>query len=493
MGRAIDREEFEEADYAAFSRKLKESLPVMDEVLSREGFGEGPRTIGAELELFLTDEDGDALPAGAEVLRALRDERMTHELDRFNLEVNASPELLAGRPFSALHGELAQALRKVERTAKPLGAFPAVIGILPTLTADQLGKGALTDTMRYRALMAGLRKCRGNAPFHIDIDGDEPLLLDFDEGTLQGANTSFQLHLRSSAREFATLFNAAQLATPVVLAISGNSPTFLGHRLWAETRIALFKQAGDDRMDGPQKFKPASRVSFGHGWLRGNPADCFRESVALYPPLLPCLDDAGPDQGSSPPPLSELRLHHGTVWSWNRAVYDPSQDGHLRIEFRALPAGPTVVDMVASGAFLLGLTLGLAEEVERLLPAMPFDHAERNFYRAAKHGVRSTLLWPGEPPSPRAVPALKLAQRLLPIAERGLLDAGVDSSEVSAQLGVIQDRIDAGASGAVWQRSVLDRLVTKYPRPEALSLMLRLYRDNAATGAPVHRWSGADG
>jgi hypothetical protein len=53
------------------------------------------------------------------------------------------------------------------------------------------------------------------------------------------------------------------------------------------------------------------------------------------------------------PALEELRLHQGTVWRWNRAIYDPAEGGHLRIEMRALPAGPTVIDMLANAAFLL--------------------------------------------------------------------------------------------------------------------------------------------
>jgi hypothetical protein len=53
------------------------------------------------------------------------------------------------------------------------------------------------------------------------------------------------------------------------------------------------------------------------------------------------------------------------VWRWNRAIYDPASGGHLRIEMRALPAGPTVIDMLANAAFLIGLSLWLAEQDPR--------------------------------------------------------------------------------------------------------------------------------
>ena len=95
------------------------------------------------------------------------------------------------------------------------------------------------------------------------------------------------------------------------------------------------------------------------------------------------------------PALAELRLHQGTVWRWNRAVYDPAGGGHLRIELRALPAGPTVTDMLANAAFLLGLTLALAPEVRAALARrFAFQQAERNFYRAAQYGLAAELAWP---------------------------------------------------------------------------------------------------
>ena len=83
------------------------------------------------------------------------------------------------------------------------------------------------------------------------------------------------------------------------------------------------------------------------------------------------------------PTLAELRLHQGTVWLWNRPVYDNLGGGHLRIEMRALPAGPTAVDMVANAAFLIGLAEGLRPHINELLPGLPFPRAEYNFYRAA--------------------------------------------------------------------------------------------------------------
>src|SRR4030095_8317204 len=141
-----------------------------------------------------------------------------------------------------------------------------------------------------------------------------------------------------------------------------NSPTFLGHRLWEETRIALCKQSIDDR-DGRGPRRRPARMAFGTGWLRDGTLELFAESVRLHRPLLPVTSDQDPrDAGNKEqaPPLAELRLHQGTVWRWNRAIYDPASGGHLRIELRALPSGPTVTGMPANAPFLVWFTPSLA-------------------------------------------------------------------------------------------------------------------------------------
>src|SRR5207245_1103209 len=123
-----------------------------------------------------------------------------------------------------------------------------------------------------------------------------------------------------------------------------------------------------------------ARTSLGTGWLRGGAGDLFAESIRLHEPLLPVLSDADPRAAATDetPALDELRLHQGTVWPWNRAIYDPAAGGHLRIEMRALPAGPTVTDMLANAAYLIGLSLWIADQDERWTYALPFERADHN-------------------------------------------------------------------------------------------------------------------
>jgi gamma-glutamyl:cysteine ligase YbdK (ATP-grasp superfamily) len=493
MGSHLYRDDFTAEDFVRFGERLRENLAALRRLLARPGFGEGPATLGAELELSIVDGDGRACPINDRIRLAVGDPRLQLELDRFNLEYNFAPLAAAGRPFQAMEREIARVLETVGDAAREHGARIVPIGILPTLTEADLAPSSLTDLPRYHALSAAVRRTR-RGPIRIRIHGEDPLDVSCDDVTLEGANTSFQVHLRVPPAGFAECYNAAQVATPLALAAAVNSPLLLGHRLWDETRVALFKKAMDVRDLEALQWRPPARVSFGHGWMRRGAYEAFAESASLFPALFPLQGEEGDPQGVAErggvPRLDELRLHQGTVWRWNRPIYDPDDGGHLRIEFRALPSGPTPVDMVANAALLVGLTLGLRGELPWLLPALPFALAEYNFYRAAQHGLDATLLWPRDvAPSPQEVPVRDLLTRLLPVAEAGLTSLGVDAEESSRLLGIVHERVASGTTAAGWQRRALARRGTGACTPEALQRLLEDYLARAASGRPVHAWA----
>lgn len=493
MGDEIETERFSAQDHARFAERCRHALTALAVMLERPGFGAGAPSIGVELEMGLVDADARPARVNQAVHAAAGDGRLDLELDRFNLELNSAPVPLTGRPMSALGDDLADGLVTVQRAAATVGARAVAVGILPTLRSEDLGPAAMSDSARFRALNGGLRGLRGE-PFQIDIDGEEPLRISWDDLTLEGAATGLHVHLRVPPSAFAAAFNAAQTAVAPVLAAAANSPLLLGHLLWHETRVALFDQAVDDRAPVGGAWLP-SRAAFGHGWISG-PLEPFAESVALHVPILPVVADEDPaavlaDGGT--PRLDELRLHHGTVWRWNRAVFAPGPDPHLRIEMRALPAGPSLIDMQANAAFLVGLTLALAPQMEWMTRSLPFEFARRNFYAAARHGLDAVLLWPSrEAPSPRPWPAGDLIASLLPVARVGLTGFGVDPAEADALLDVIARRVASGLTGAVWQRRALAALEPRLGRTAALAAMTEAYLERCAAGAPVHEWDVPD-
>ena len=158
---------------------------------------------------------------------------------------------------------------------------------------------------------------------------------------------------------------------------------------------------------------------FGERWITSI-FDLFEENVRYFPSLLPIVDEEDPlevlERGDVPQ-LGELRLHNGTIYRWNRPVYDVVRGRpHLRVENRCLPAGPTVVDVLANAAFYYGLVKVLAEADRPVWSQMSFAAAEENFHNGARHGIDARIYWPGI----GEVPATELVLRhLLPLAHRG--------------------------------------------------------------------------
>jgi hypothetical protein len=78
---------------------------------------------------------------------------------------------------------------------------------------------------------------------------------------------------------------------------------------------------------------------------------------------------------------------------------------------------------------------------------------------------------------------------LLPVAERGLAELGVDADEAARVLDVVRARLETDTTPARWQRRVLARLENHLSRREALKGLLERYLDGIASGRPVHEWS----
>ena len=178
------------------------------------------------------------------------------------------------------------------------------------------------------------------------------------------------------------------------------------------------------------------------------------------------------------------------MWRWNRAIYDASADGHVRVELRALPSGPTPIDMAANTAFLIGLTLGMREHIDQILHQFPFEYAHRNFYRAAECGMATMFVWPNRVSHGlREYSAYDLAKELLPVAEQGLEDCGVNHQEIQTMLQVIRDRLDARINGARWQTQRLALYEQRgHDRPAALNRMLEDYLHYSQSDTPISQW-----
>ena len=490
MGIDINQTSFDAGDYQAFNNALQLNLAALGDLLANPGFGAGPGSLGSELEMYIVDARGNPLFRNQEICEAAQDPQLSLELNRYNLEYNLTPYALHNNPFASTEQEMLEKLSAVRRVAANFGGRIVPIGILPTLRQSDFGAHCITDRKRYHALVSQLR--RRSDRFRIDIDGENPLQLEMADITLEGANTSFQIHYRVQPANFADTFNAIQLMTPLALAVGANSPTLFGHKLWHETRIPLFKQSIDTRQVDRYTWNVPARVNFGQGWVRRGALELFTEVARIYPPLLPVCAASSPQgdiEAGRTPALHELRLHQSTVWLWNRPVYDDAGGGHLRIEMRALPAGPTALDMVANAAFLIGLAEGVRAHINSVLPAIPFGIAEYNFYRAAQFGLGARLVWPDSGQSGyREQSVCSIVERLLPTARQGLDSIGMAPDEATRYLSVIERRLQRQQTGASWQLARLAALQQAMPLEAALHRLLEEFIEHSMENVPVSEW-----
>ena len=160
-----------------------------------------------------------------------------------------------------------------------------------------------------------------------------------------------------------------------------------------------------------------------------------------------------------------------------------------------LPAGPSIVDVLANSAFYYGVLRMLAADDRPVWTKMSFAAAEHNFQACARRGIESRVYWPGY----GEVAADELVLRhLLPLAHEGLEQWGVSAAVRDRYLGVIEGRCTSGMNGAAWQVATVERLeargADRRERPQRDAGALRrghgrqragAHLEGALTGSPA--------
>jgi CBS domain-containing protein/gamma-glutamyl:cysteine ligase YbdK (ATP-grasp superfamily) len=492
MGDKKVSSEYDEHQLRLFTIGVLNDLKALEYMLANGMLEEDVMRIGAEQEMFLVDSSMHPAPCAVEVIDDAQDGRLTTEIGKFNLEANLTPRLFAGDALSKMEGELNELIGIVGRTAAKRGAAVVLAGILPTIQLSDLSRANLTPYPRYEEIDRVCTKLHGENRF-IQIKGIDELQLTLQDTYIEFCNTSFQVHLQVGAKDFARYYNWAQAISAPVLASAVNSPVLLNHRLWHETRLALFQHAIDTRSVTHRERNHPPRVNFGDRWVNDSILEVLREDAIRFRVLLTQAVDEDSiailAQGGIPQ-LAAWRLHNGTIWRWNRACYGIT-DGvpGLRIEARFLPSGPSVVDEMANAAFFLGLMNQLPEEFGDVSTYISFDDAKNNFFNAARYGLRGQLK--GIDGQSRRVSRLIL-EELLPRARQGLDKAGIDEADSARYLDVIEARVTAETSGARWALASLATMDPRAKQNVRMRTLTAAMKKNQEKGDPVHEWPLAE-
>lgn len=473
MGQEIDSAIFCEGDFEIFYQRLKHETQILEQKFQTGELSKRNSIAGFELEAWLIDQAMRAAPENEAFLLAFNEPLAFPELARFNIELNNDPLKLEGNALSRMKSGLESIWSRAQQQAELMNLNLLLIGILPTIEKAQLNVSNMTRLNRYRALNEQILAARGE-PIKLEITGREYLKYEHQDVMLESAATSFQLHLQVPYDRAHHYYNAAILASFATVGVSANSPFLFGKSLWEETRIPLFEQAVEVGGYRGAAHGPLRRVSFGSGYARETIFECFQENLEHFPVLLPRLFESGPEA------FAHLKLQNGTIWRWNRPLVGMDENGmpHIRIEHRVIPAGPTIPDMIANAAFSYGLIEFFSHEFKS--SPLIFSQAKDNFYQAARHGLEGSVVW-----TSATKMRLKdlILRELLPRARDGLQILNITDAEIEYFLGLINERVSSGRTGAQWQQQYLQ----KYSA--SMSTMTAVYLENQRQARPVNEWS----
>ncbi len=475
MGEEIRKSTFSDEDYQEAISHLRSETQLLNTWFEQGGFDEDQAMSGIEQEAWIIDSDAYPAPENQYLLDTLASDLLSPELAQFNVELNVTPQLLAGDGMQRMHDELLGLWRNCETVLQAKKLRMAMIGILPTVRDKELVMANMSLMNRYFALNEQVMKARMGKPLNLNIVGLEHLQSEHWDVMLESAATSFQIHRQIPFKQSARYYNAAIALSAPMVAIGANSPLLFGKILWQETRIPLFEQAVEVGGYGSASAGPIRRVSFGTGYVKQSLMECFQENLAHFPILLPVRFDAPQTE------LRHLRMHNGTIWRWNRPLIGFNSQGkpHLRVEHRVVSAGPTIVDEMANAVFFYGLQEYFATCDAPLENDIEFADAKVNFYLAAQHGLDAKIAW-GTHGNVNI--AQLIVGNLLEKSRLGLQRLQMDKPLIDEYLGVIQLRAESKQNGAAWQQAYVE----KYGKD--MQGLTEKYWENQSSEKPVHEW-----
>lgn len=487
MGEKTAQFKTDAAARRSFSQRLLNDLRAIG-IMVREGmFETGTRKIGAEQEFCVVDANFRPSIRGPEILAAIDEPHFTTEVARYTLELNLDPQSLQGRPFGRMEHQLNRLLAHAARTAARFGDRIVLSGILPSIGMSELHERFMSPAPRYSLLQQRIKELRGGGDIELSIQGIDDLMMRHDNILFEACNTSFQVHLQIDPEDFVDRYNWAQAISGPVLAVGTNSPLLFGRELWAETRIALFKQSVDTRTRDMGLRQRQARVYFGNRWLRHSLAEIFQDDIMRYPLFLSTEveDSLAVLESGGVPRLQALALHNGTIWKWNRPCFGRSgAKAHLRLENRYLPAGPSTADEMANAALWVGLMLGMPDSCREIWRKMDFLEAKDNFLKAAEHGLDVEMTWFSRTCSARRL----LLETLLPMAEEGLRTHGVERRDYRRYLDIMERRVVRRMNGSRWTTWMWRNSDPGLEQLQKQAALVEAMWRNQQSGLPVSEW-----
>jgi hypothetical protein len=448
-----------------FRERAARDAAVVKEELAAGTFDNHQASVGLEYEFYaVSDErlDGETAPSLARVPRRLLELiGFEKELGLHNAEMTTSPQPFNRYGLDAQAAEVRARLTAALNCTRQEGMRLVSDGLWTVPPAGETARDYLTDSVdddgvrvatnmtdavRYHAMANGPA-----APDETVVEAPN-VTIRADTVMPESLITSIQPHYQVSyAPDLPTYHNyAIRLAGPL-LALGVNSPFFPPDLYdegvgvddvladgWHEHRVPVFETCLN--VGGAEKVRfPRDLGSIEEA------VDRVADDAAIVP--MP-----GSESGRFDDEFATLRRKHGTFWRWVRPVFDGAtrSAANARIEFRPLPAQPTVADTVAFQAAFAGLMESLPRREHPVID-LPWESARENFYAAVREGLGSEQRWLTNDGQETTNPAT-VYDDLLAHAAAGLRSVGCSSAEAEGYLEPLRHRVETRSTPAGWKR-----------------------------------------
>lgn len=466
MGKPVTVSRVTQKDFSIFNEILKEEYAFLKNLFKERELSEDQEKIGSELEFQLVDQHYQPANLAEQFIRNANADFLVPEIGQSNVEINTSYHNLDGKVFNKLSNDIFNCCHISQVQADIEKVTPVALGLLFSVYDSSLLK--MYDMPRFQVMEDTLRELRNNKLINISVDGSDHLEMRVDNtARILAATNAYQLHVQIKLSKSMRFYNASQILAAPILACSVNSPYFLGKKLWQETRIPLLEQVSSHNSN-------LNRVDFGDQYLEDSMYESFLVNQN-YPCLIPAIKNISTDN------LWHLRLHGSTIYRWNRPIigFDKGGMPHLRIECRHMPAGPSIQDMVANTALLMGSVFAIGNNPVPLEKELAFGKIKNNFYRAAKYGLDAELMWTND----RSFSANDLLKNIvIPLAYKGLEQLDVSKEDADYYLGIIKDRIKTKQTASCWLINFREKNRCTFED------LLKTYCENQKKDIPVHDW-----
>ena len=474
-------------DAEAFRENAKAEAEDLKTEVQSGTFDNTQALVGLELELYGVDNRTDSLRRMPRSLLGLIG--FEKELGLHNAELQTSPEPLTRYGLIAQEKELQAHVAPAQEKTDAENLQLVADGMWTIPPTGETATEYLTDSVEHDGVRIATNMSDA-VRYHAMANTDYPsrLALDAPHVSLQADTvmpesliTSIQPHYQvPHAPDLPEYFRYALRVAAPLLALGVNAPFFPPD---------LYDDAPDAEIVADAHME--NRIGVFESVLNPPPGN-DEDPKVCFPPDFDTVEDAidaiANDRCIVPTEVTtgtgfddrfaHFRHKHGSYWRWIRPVFDGASrsEANARIEFRPLPAQPTIRDCIAFEAVFAGLMESLPRR-EHPVRSLDWESAETNFYAAARDGLQADIEWITRDGA-ETTAIDETCNELFEFARDGLEVRGLSTEQAREYIRPLRERLDRRTTPARWKHErVRASVEAGVPLPEAIWGMQAEYID----------------